>query len=79
MQEMDILLRFMPNETDEEKELAKGFIQLAKVINKLDIDSREKTIAMERLESSYMWAKKGILYTFGEKEEEDEEITYGLV
>jgi hypothetical protein len=78
MQEMDILLRFMPNETDEEKVLAKSYIALAKAVDKLDIDSREKTIAIERLEESYMWAKKGILYTFGEEEDSDEDIIYDI-
>jgi hypothetical protein len=74
MEKMDILLRFLPSEIEEDQLLAKGFVELALRLNDIDLDSREKTIAMERLEESYMWAKKGLFYTI---EEEDEEDLYG--
>jgi len=77
MEKIDILLRFQPNETHTEIELAKKFVNLAVVINNSEIDSREKTICIERLEESYMWAKKGLIDI--PNEEENEEITYGLV
>jgi len=59
MNKVDILLRFAPNEDDVDAQLAQRFIEVAEQINSMEIDSREKTIAIERLEESYMWAKKG--------------------
>ena len=61
MEKLDIMLRFLGNESDEEIEMSKRFTELAFYVNASDIDSREKTIAMERLEESFMWAKKGLL------------------
>ena len=61
MDRTDILLRFAINENDEEVELAENYIKLAELINELEIESREKTICIERLEESFMWAKKGLM------------------
>jgi len=61
MDRTDILLRFTGSETDEEVRLAEDFINLAELINESEIESREKTISIERLEESFMWAKKGML------------------
>jgi hypothetical protein len=71
MEKIDLLLRFAPNDTEAELSLAKSYVRLAEVINRTDLDSREKTIAMERLEESYMWAKKGLMSTERDKFEED--------
>jgi len=71
MEKIDILLRFAPNQTDQELDLAREYIKLASVINNTDVDSREKTIAIERLEESYMWAKKGLMSIEKESYEED--------
>jgi len=63
MEKLDILLRFIPEGNKQGGEdLAEGYKNLALLINSLDMDSREKTIAMERLEESYMWATKGLYY-----------------
>jgi hypothetical protein len=71
MERIDLLLRFAPNDTELELSLAKSYVTLAEIINAADLDSREKTIAMERLEESYMWAKKGLMSTERENFEED--------
>jgi hypothetical protein len=71
MEKIDILLRFAPNQTDQELDLAREYVKLASVINNTDVDSREKTIAIERLEESYMWAKKGLMSATKENYEED--------
>ena len=52
----------MGNDQEEREELAEKYRWLANYIDKVDIDSREKTIAMERLEESFMWASKGLFY-----------------
>lgn len=59
---MDILLRFSIRpevESIGDKELAERYIRLGNLLNDLEIDSREKTIAIEKLEESFMWARKG--------------------
>ena len=71
MEKIDLLLRFAPNQTNEEVNLAREYVKLASVINDADVDSREKTIAIERLEESYMWAKKGLMSLTKESYEED--------
>lgn len=66
MQLFDIKERFsvsigMFEEFEEELEhLSIKFIELAKYINANVGDSRESTIAIERLEESYMWAIKSM-------------------
>jgi hypothetical protein len=63
MNKLDLLSRFSTRESSELKEeLAKKFIDLAIVIDSSETESREKTIAIERLEESFMWATKGIVY-----------------
>jgi len=74
METVDILLRFKP-EREKEEDLANAYKLLAISVNDSELESREKTIAIERLEESFMWAKRGIV----NKEDYDEEITYGLV
>ena len=62
MEKMDILLRFSIRpevESIGDKELAERYIRLGNLLNDLEIDSREKTIAIEKLEESFMWARKG--------------------
>jgi len=57
METLDINLRFESNKTN--KVIADAYHKLAIFMNSLEIESREKTIAMEKLEESYMWATKG--------------------
>jgi hypothetical protein len=54
-------VRFLNDEKGEAAErLASSFLSLAEVVQETSVDSREKTIALERLEESYMWALKGL-------------------
>jgi len=71
MEKIDLLLRFAPNDTAAELNLAKSYVKLAEIIDNADVDSREKTICIERLEESYMWAKKGLMSTERDQFEED--------
>lgn len=62
MDKMDILLRFSIRpeyESEEDTQLAEKYTNLGNLLNELEIDSREKTIAIEKLEESFMWARKG--------------------
>ena len=61
MEKIDLLMRFPQGSTTKELSLASVYIVVAEVINEMETDSREKTIAIEKLEESYMWAKKGIV------------------
>ena len=62
MDKMDILLRFSIRpeyESEEDAKLTEKYTSLGNLLNELEIDSREKTIAIEKLEESFMWARKG--------------------
>lgn len=62
MNKIDIEIRFTPRDISLAAiELGDNYKALASQINKLDMDSREKTIAIEKLEESFMWACKGSL------------------
>jgi hypothetical protein len=60
MEQMDILLRFGDEGEIVDESLALGYANLAKLVNELELESRAKTIALERLEESLMWAEKGL-------------------
>jgi hypothetical protein len=60
MEQMDILLRFGKEGVRPEEDLQEGYANLAKLVDDLELESREKTIALERLEESLMWAVKGL-------------------
>jgi hypothetical protein len=58
---LDLVVRFLNDEKGEAAErLASSFLSLAEIVQETSVDSREKTIALERLEESYMWALKGL-------------------
>ena len=60
MNKVDLAIRFSAPYGDEFIEkLASMYINLVYQINNLEADSREKVIAIERLEESFMWARKG--------------------
>lgn len=60
MQKWDISLRFLPALNKDEEMLSAKFVELASFIDELEIESREKTIGIERLEESFMWLRKGL-------------------
>ncbi len=60
MDQIDIFLRFADDGGGKKGTIAAAFFELAKLIDKMEIESREKTISIERLEEAYMWAKKGL-------------------
>lgn len=60
MEKIDLIIRFAPKSSSEEhKYMAKAYLALADIINNTDMEPREKVIAIERLEESYMWTLKG--------------------
>lgn len=56
---IDILLRFKPRPraSGYEKTVSQHFTELADKIASYMIDSRDKTISLERLEEAYKWAR----------------------
>jgi hypothetical protein len=56
----DIDIRFsIGTNTRTEKKLRSKYLELAKAMNSMKMESREKTIALEKLEESFIWAVKG--------------------
>jgi hypothetical protein len=60
MNKQDIRLRFPVVRKKQEKALRDRYLELALFLGEQSIDSREQTIAMERLEESFMWGLKGL-------------------
>jgi hypothetical protein len=61
MEKIDIYQRFLPdNESEIEMLLSVQYTYLAEALNEAISNSRELTVAMERLEESYMWVKKAV-------------------
>ena len=60
MNKVDLAVRFaFPYGDEFIEKLASMYTNLAYQINNIEADSREKVIAIERLEESFMWACKG--------------------
>lgn len=57
MEMIDIQLRFKSKKSTQK--MADAYKLVAELVNNMEIESREKTIAMEKLEESFMWAIKG--------------------
>lgn len=64
----DISMRFKPirKPTELDKAVSAMYKEFALKLFSMEIDSRCKTIALERLEESYMWATKEQILEFDE-------------
>jgi hypothetical protein len=57
----DVVLRFKKPKRKPLQPLHKQYLALAHAIDNTEaVDNREKFIALERLEESYMWLLKGV-------------------
>lgn len=65
MQKVDLDLRFF-TENEDMQEISKMYKKIAEKVDSLMNDSRRKTIAIERLEDSFLWVEKGIEQVWGE-------------